>query len=91
MNDKRRPPSLHRGPAPEGPEPEKPGCRRATFYFDQGGDVSTTIDDAAIASLEEFTTQAWGGVGGQTYIITSEDGTPKVLVNLSKVRLVEIR
>lgn len=90
MSDKRRPPSLHHGPAPVA-EPPEPGYVGVVFYFDHGGDVSATIPESSLASLQGFTEQAWGGVGGQTYTLTDGSGRPSLLINLGKVRLVSVQ
>lgn len=88
MNEKRRPPSLHRGPAPVPPQPE-PGRRRVVFYFESGGDAAVSIAEADIPGLREFASQAWSVDRGM-YSIDTDDGQ-SVLVNMAKVRMVEIR
>lgn len=89
MNEKRRPPSLHRGPAPVEPDP-RPGYRRIVFHFEHGGEpVSVSVLETDLPGLREFTSQAWSVDRGM-YAIDSDDGQ-SVLINMAKVRTVEIR
>lgn len=90
MNEKRRPPSLHRGPAPvQEPEQPEPGLRHVVFYFENGGDAAVSLPESSIPNLRQFASQAWSVDRGM-YSIDTDDGQ-SVLVNMAKVRMVEIR
>jgi hypothetical protein len=81
--------SIRRGPAPVAPE-LRPGERRVVFHFDTGGEAGVNFPESEIEEIRRGVGQAWNSSQGQMFTISRDDGTPSLLVNLAKVRIVEI-
>lgn len=60
---------------------------RVTFFFD-GADISVTLDTEP-AQIAEEVDHAWNSSDGQMLAVATPEGA--MLINLSKVRAVQIR
>lgn len=91
MNEKRRPPNLRPGPLPaREPNPNPDWCT-VIFHFDEGGPADASFPRSALPGIHESLGIAWNSPGGQMFTVADEDGNPHLMVNLGKVRAVEVR
>lgn len=92
MSDKRRPPSVHPGPLPAREPIPNPDERRVIFHFDTAVPAtSVTISESELRSVRDSVGHAWSNRDGQMWTVTDDQGRPVLLINLGKVRAVEIR
>jgi hypothetical protein len=92
MSDKRRPPSVRPGPLPTREPNPNPGDRQVIFHFDAAVPAtSVTVSERSAAAVYEEVGYAWNNPDRQMWTFTDDGGRPLLLINLGKVRAVEIR